>query len=503
MEIFDSSLNSIPFVEDDHESKPEDDHESKPEDDHESKPDIRHPMYCAKCFQTFGLPEEIEQDADSESDNSTESSVEPLFQEDPGDIEEQILEEIDEIVLRNPLRLSKPRIEKELIAEVSTVLFDEWFTCGLCEPESLPEIKDLVAKMVDLYFDTQVPRRQGGSAAELTPLRKATIAKKLRILDAVETPPQKTQEWYEARYNMITASNLYKALGTEAQQNQLIVEKCQDFDQFKSDCSRHGNLSSDNPMAHGTKYEAISAMIYEKKNQTRLGEYGCMVHPEWPFLGASPDGINVDQDAATYGRMVEIKNIVNREIDGIPLEHYWVQMQTQMEVCDLDECDFVETRIKEFSGKEAYDESENPWKGVVLTFNQRIPIGSIPTEKLSGFYAHWIQDLDGNQSAEEWIQSKKTEHREKYVLSKTDYWGLDQYSCVLVLRNRMWFDAAIKRVEALWRIVELERVQGCEHRMAKKRQPKTQKTDATELVVVKLLGEPNESNNCEENRRTY
>jgi hypothetical protein len=45
--------------------------------------------------------------------------------------------------------------------------------------------------------------------------------------------------------------------------------------------------------------------------------------------------------------MLEIKNISNRIIDGIPKEEYWVQMQIQMETCDLDECDFVETRFKE------------------------------------------------------------------------------------------------------------------------------------------------------------
>ena len=46
-----------------------------------------------------------------------------------------------------------------------------------------------------------------------------------------------------------------------------------------------------------------------------------------------------------YGRLVEIKNIVNREITGIPKKEYWVQMQLQMEVTDLDECDFLETRF--------------------------------------------------------------------------------------------------------------------------------------------------------------
>ena len=465
-------------------------------------------MYCARCFHTFGVePEKEEDDEDSEvsEDTEDEDSVAPLFEEDPDVIEERILEEIDERVQQNPLRLSKPHVERDLINEVAQSLYEEWSEEELCEEYDLPEIRAWVGVMVAIYFDTQVPRRQGGAAAPLTPLKRATIARKIHLLDNVKTPPQRTPEWYEMRYNMITASNLYKALGSEAQQNQLIVEKCQAFDQFKSDCSRHGNLSSDNPMAHGTKYEAISAMIYEKLNQTRLGEYGCMIHPEWPFLGASPDGINVDPEAATYGRMVEIKNIVNREIDGVPLEHYWVQMQTQMEVCDLDECDFVETRIKEFAGKEAYLESENPWKGVVLTFTPRILIGTIPSEKLPGFYEHWIQPLASEQplasvqeqplaSVQEqplaseqpladWVLSKKTEHKEKYVLQKIDYWGLDQYSCVLVLRNRLWFEAAIKRVEALWRIVEVERVQGCEHRAPKKRVAKEPKPENVATIV--------------------
>ena len=432
--------------------------------------------YCVNCFQTLNLPKE-EDSSEEEEIESTSSSEEEeedalLFEEDPADIEERILEEIDEFVVANPLRFSKPSIEKEIESEVFNALFEEWSSLELCDDSDRPEIKELVSKMIDVYIasHTRVPRRQGGEPATLNPLRIASIAKKLRVLDSIQTPQQRTPAWYEMRYNMITASNLYKALGSESQQNSLIVEKCQPFDQFKEDCAKHGNISALNPMAHGTKYEAISAMIYEKKNQTKLGEYGCMVHPEWDFLGASPDGINIDPLSKTFGRMVEIKNIVNREIDGIPLEHYWVQMQTQMEVCDLDECDFVETRIKEFESEEAYHACHDPWKGAVLTFTQRISIGSIAIERLPSFYEHWMENSE--ESLGDWIQSKKTEHRDKYVLSKTDYWYLDQYSCVLVLRNRLWFESAISKVEALWRTVESERITGCEHRIAKKRAPK-------------------------------
>ena len=62
----------------------------------------------------------------------------------------------------------------------------------------------------------------------------------------------------------------------------------------------------------------------------------------------------MDNKNDRYGRMLEIKNIVNRDITGIPKKAYWVQMQLQMEVCDLEECDFLETRFKEYDNEQAF-----------------------------------------------------------------------------------------------------------------------------------------------------
>jgi hypothetical protein len=138
-------------------------------------------------------------------------------------------------------------------------------------------------------------------------------------------------------------------------------------------------------------------------------------------------------------------------------------MQIQMEVCDLDLCDFVETRIKEYPGKESFlNDTVNDCKGVVLTF--------VSSDYLNykSFYEYKI----GNDLVDEWIQTKEEEHSEKYYLDKTDYWWLDQYSCVLVQRNKQWFDAAIEKVKSLWEIVEKERISGHEHRAPKKRAPK-------------------------------
>jgi hypothetical protein len=78
-----------------------------------------------------------------------------------------------------------------------------------------------------------------------------------------------------------------------------------------------------------------------------VDDFGCLQHDAHAFLGASPDGINVDPASQRYGRMLEIKNIVNRDITGIPKKEYWIQMQLQMETADLNECDFLETQFSE------------------------------------------------------------------------------------------------------------------------------------------------------------
>ena len=85
-------------------------------------------------------------------------------------------------------------------------------------------------------------------------------------------------------------------------------------------------------------------MYYEKTYNTTVGDFGCISHTDYEYIAASPDGINIDDTSPLYGRMLEIKNTVSRVITGIPKLEYWIQMQIQMEVCDLNECDFLEMK---------------------------------------------------------------------------------------------------------------------------------------------------------------
>ena len=69
----------------------------------------------------------------------------------------------------------------------------------------------------------------------------------------------------------------------------------------------------------------------------------------------------------------------------------------------------------------------------------------------------------------DWINEKKLELKDTHVLFKRIYWYCEAYSCVLIKRNRPWFEMALPKIQDLWNTVEKERVTGYEHRKPKKR----------------------------------
>jgi hypothetical protein len=54
-------------------------------------------------------------------------------------------------------------------------------------------------------------------------------------------------------------------------------------------------------------------------------------------------------------------------------------------------------------------------------------------------------------------------------LYRKDYWYLDHISCVLVQRNREWFDMVVPQFISIWETIEEERVSGYSHRAAVKK----------------------------------
>ena len=73
------------------------------------------------------------------------------------------------------------------------------------------------------------------------------------------------------------------------------------------------------------------------------------------------------------------------------------------------------------------------------------------------------------QSVNDWIESEVISHSDKFKLYQKRFWFLDEYSCVLVHRNRLWFNAAFPLIKETWDTILKERKEGYEHRASKKK----------------------------------
>lgn len=362
-------------------------------------------------------------------------------------------EYLRQILLENPMMYSDPNFKTILISSLrSKYYFDS----------SLEEI----ILHVDDHLREIDQMRSDVSSSYPSILQEGHLDR----LKATYQPEQRTSEWYTFRHDHVTASNAWKALGSIASRNQLIYEKCQSLNTEK-----YKSSLTETPMSWGNKYEYLTTCIYEEKNNTTIGTFGCIEHKDYPFLAASPDGIVTGEN--NYGRMIEIKNVVSREITGIPKQDYYIQMQLQMEVCDLEECDFVETKFMEYDTEQAFKEDTSCLKkGVILVFinkEQEFVYRYMPFEVTD--YTKWMED---------------TFDQTPYSWFKNVYWKLEVYSCVLVKRRKEWFQAAVPFFIELWDTILKERING-EYivRAPKKRVKQEKKTEPKNETLYETLYE--------------
>ena len=315
-------------------------------------------------------------------------------------------------------------------------------------------IKDCL-KIIFVKF--MPPRSYNSSFIRKINIDKNILKKKILFIQNTPQPEQRTEEWYKFRHNLITASSIWKTLKSESTKNQIIYEKCKPY--------TVPNMNNvDSPLHWGHKYEPLSVKFYEYIYNTKIGDYGCIKHPKYYYIGASPDGINIDENNNRYGRMLEIKNIVNRKINGIPKMEYWIQMQIQMETCDLNECDFLETQFKEYNNYNEFINDgnfnftkDNKMKGIILVFTYE---GNI--------YYEYAPILISNINYKIWEDKTLDSNKEKEWVQNI-YWRLEKYSNVLVLRNKLWFNIVLNDIKNIWKIIEYERINGFEHRAPSKR----------------------------------
>ena len=283
----------------------------------------------------------------------------------------------------------------------------------------------------------------GRTTTVYPPIQHELLSTKLMHIQNQYQPEQRSPEWFSFRNQLLTASSISKVLGSAAKRNELICSKCNPV------VSTNYNYTS-GPMHWGIKYEPISVEYYCYKNKTQVQSYGCIAHSEYPFIGASPDGINVLETSPLYGVMLEIKNPISRQINGNPKEEYWVQCQIQMEVCDLDTCDFLETKFIEYASEEEFHADgsfqmshDDKFKGIILHF-----------EVDSMFHYEY---LPFHSTLEEYTVWKKTKMEQYPVFVKEIYWKLDCVECTIIPRNKAWFQWFLPQIIELQNIINREK----------------------------------------------
>jgi putative phage-type endonuclease len=201
---------------------------------------------------------------------------------------------------------------------------------------------------------------------------------KIEALINREYEAQRSEAWLALRGNMLTASDAATAIGVNPYEKPegLILKKCGENKFF-------GNAATE----HGNKYEDEARDIYCEKYGEVVHEIGLYPHPEYNWLGGSPDGITES------GKLVEIKCPLRREIlPEVPV-YYMPQLQLLMEILDLDECDFIQYKPSELTWPQpsvfevVHVKRDREW------FREQLPVMDTFWKRVLWHREHGIDDL--------------------------------------------------------------------------------------------------------------
>lgn len=289
------------------------------------------------------------------------------------------------------------------------------------------------------------------------------------ILDSHHKHAQRSPEWYKFRWERLTASDLANAIGERGEKSRLglVYQKAMSVEQYIK--QRESSSLSGPAIQHGICFEQVATELYELKHNLTVLEYGCLPHQHLNFLAASPDGICSSKinNPNMHGRMLEIKCPYSRVITGIPKLEYYMQVQLQLEVCDLEYCDFLECDIRTYSGMSHFlsdsvkdtvsytlTSSGKP-KGVVYEYCQR---GSGSN---SFKYKYCPLNLK-DQEVSNWINNIRTEvnSNPNNYNGGFKYWWLEEFNITLIKREREYFDNLKIKLAEFWNLVIYYRNKG-------------------------------------------
>jgi hypothetical protein len=250
---------------------------------------------------------------------------------------------------------------------------------------------------------------------------------------------QRTQQWYMDAANLLTASQFHTILRPTRSRALLVQDKAT----ANVDTSKRTTVQRTiylNPFTWGIRFEPVVKQIYESLTQSKVREMGRLKHATDTHLAASPDGLVESGPPERLGRFVEFKAPVTREIINRIPEEYMTQMQIQMEVGDVEECDYLEVKFQSlYSQRQELPKQPRP------TRNSPVFYGNIAVIQKGDTYRYEYSPLNT-------VAWKPTLAEEETLLETVPWWT-NQWYLTTVGRSRTWFQSVKPDLEAFWRDV--------------------------------------------------
>ena len=313
------------------------------------------------------------------------------------------------------------------------------------ENEVIPKMNhesDLLNYIVENIYNNLVISLDSNITKEYIQKRLSNIEnykKQLQIIKEIPMIIQRSDEWFNVRKNLITASDMAQALnkGKFGSQKDFLIKKINNLVENSNTYVQSDNVA----LLWGVKYEEVANKIYMKRNRVEVFEFGLIKHPTISCFGASPDGIS------ELGIMLEIKCPFKRKIDGSIPEQYWMPIQGQLEVCDLEECDYLECKLRQYNNEADFLSDSHTDYILTKDLNEK---GIVIEYKKDGERNYLYSDLNKTISElVEWKEDIITEF--DYTIEyEIVYWRLDEYFCKRVYRDKEFFNKNIENLKYLW-----------------------------------------------------
>ena len=308
---------------------------------------------------------------------------------------------------------------------------------------------DAALEAAEAWFKAQ----KAAIVAAIEPL-PATLLKQITTREQVA---QHSADWYAQRRNRLTASEFAQILDGRrgALLRQKIAPASEASDSYGSTVALAQEDGAMTPFSWGHRFEPIVRAIYEQEIAgpepgTVNDSLGRFSHRSIPYLSASPDGIVMT--GALTGRLLEIKAPKSRQPGPYVPYEYYVQMQIQMEVTDLEAVDFIEAKFQQRHVGSLSPEDEvalvnAEWKG-------RIQVVTSKDGALRYNYSPPVEDL------EDAVLSPLQDGED--LLEDTIWWLVALYPRTVLRNPEWWSSTGQPAAAAFWADVETGRTKAAD-----------------------------------------